>query len=111
MSRPCTTPRCYNLQPCALHARKPFANRSVPYAGGRPWQRIRARILARDGGQCCLRLPGCTFTATVVDHVLNRARGGSDDDGNLQAACRACNETKRRGEARAGLRRACERDP
>jgi 5-methylcytosine-specific restriction endonuclease McrA len=48
-----------------------------------------------------LRLDGCTVKATVVDHRLNVARGGSDDDANLQAACEHCNERKRAAEARA----------
>lgn len=100
----CPEPGCPNLTKrgrCAQHARKPFA-RTVKYAGGRAWQRTRARIFARDGYACRIRAEGCTGAAEVVDHVLNRARGGSDDDSNLVSACRACNDTKRRQEARMG---------
>lgn len=103
-SRICSAPGCANMQPCPVHARKPYA-RATKYVGGRAWQRTRDRILARDGGTCQLRRPGCTILADVVDHVLNRARGGSDDDSNLVAACRACNESKRRIEAHIGRSR------
>lgn len=30
----------------------------------------------------------------TLDHVLPRARGGSDDIGNLQSMCRPCNQAK-----------------
>lgn len=95
----CTISGCWRIAVkdgrCLIHRRKPWA-REVHYAGGRPWQRIRARILARDGYRCRY----CGGVAQVVDHVLCRAHGGSDDDGNLVACCKRCNEQKRRLEAR-----------
>lgn len=87
-----------------MHVRKPFA-RTVKYAGGSGWQAIRRRILERDAHLCQLRLSGCTLVAQVIDHRLNRARGGSDDESNLQASCKPCNETKRRVEAVLGRKR------
>lgn len=46
------------------------------------WQKTRARILARDGHICYLcGQPG----ADAVDHKLNVAAGGTDDDDNLGA--------------------------
>jgi len=66
--------------------------------GGRAWQRTRERILARDGGRCRY----CGGVAEVVDHILARAFGGGDEDSNLVAACKACNERKRGTEARLG---------
>lgn len=56
----------------------------------------RARILARDGHACRLRLGGCTGIATTVDHVVPVAAGGPDrpDDDGLVAACRHCNSRK-----------------
>jgi 5-methylcytosine-specific restriction endonuclease McrA len=91
---PCAEPRCHALvhgPRCAAHTRKPFA-RTYAHAGGRAWQRTRARIFQRDGHRCRY----CGGPAEVVDHILNRARGGSDDDSNLAACCRRCNEAKRR---------------
>jgi len=103
IARICSAVECSNTQPCPTHSRRPFA-RSTKYAGGRAWQRTRERIFARDGYVCQLRLIRCTGAAEVVDHKLNRARGGSDDDSNLQTACRPCNDQKRRAEAIEGRR-------
>lgn len=49
--------------------------------GGRPWRRIRDRILLRDQYTCqaCRRVTH----ELEVDHVINVAQGGSDDDENL----------------------------
>jgi 5-methylcytosine-specific restriction protein A len=57
----------------------------------RQWRTIRARILRRDGHACQLRLPGCTVTATHVDHIVPVINGGTDNPVNLRAACAACN--------------------
>ena len=62
---------------------------------GSAWDAIRGRILRRDNGLCqpCLRA-GRVTVATAVDHVIAKARGGSDCDENLQAICRDCHATK-----------------
>jgi len=98
-SSPCPKPGCPHLRPCPVHKAKPWP-RPVAHAGGGRWRRTRKRIFERDGGHCVY----CGAPAEVVDHVLNRARGGSDDDSNLVACCRPCNEKKRQQEARAGRR-------
>lgn len=100
-SLPCREPGCPSLQPCSRHPIKPWGNRSYKAVGGRGWQQVRARILLRDGGRCAY----CGGVAQVVDHVLNRARGGSDDEGNLVACCSACNKKKAHLESMAAGRR------
>ncbi|RJF99027.1 HNH endonuclease [Noviherbaspirillum saxi] len=62
---------------------------------GWAWKKKRERILQRDRGLCqeCLRA-GRVSMATEVDHVLNRARGGTDDDSNLQSICGDCHKIK-----------------
>lgn len=98
---PCTTPGCGALQPCGEHTRPPWTRsrpRRQPAGNGWAWSRTRQRILERDGHRCRY----CGEPATVVDHVINITAGGSDDDSNLVACCGACNEGKRRGEARRG---------
>ncbi|RQR78349.1 HNH endonuclease [Burkholderia sp. Bp9012] len=62
---------------------------------GSAWEKIRLRILRRDCGLCqpCLQV-GRVTTATAVDHVVSKARGGTDRDENLQAICRDCHATK-----------------
>lgn len=56
--------------------------------------RTRARILERDGFTC--RRCGSTsaHARLVVDHIVPIARGGSNDDGNLQTLCEPCNQGK-----------------
>lgn len=66
--------------------------RSQPLPKG--WDKLRARILRRDGGACQLGHPGCTGTATEVDHVTPAARGGNDDPSNLQSVCTNCHRIK-----------------
>lgn len=62
---------------------------------GRPWQRIRERIMRRDNGLCqvCKRA-GILKLAAYVDHIHELADGGDDNDANLQAICFPCHEEK-----------------
>jgi hypothetical protein len=49
------------------------------------WRR-RHRIFERDGWRC--RVPGCSARANLqVHHVVFRAHGGGEDDGNLVTLC------------------------
>lgn len=62
------------------------------------WSQLSRAILERDGHTCAY----CGRTATTVDHVIPKARGGTDDESNLVAACVRCNSGKRdRGPIRA----------
>ena len=74
----------------------------------RQWRRVRAAVLARDLGQCQLRLAGCTVTATCVHHTYGRLVTG-DDLRYLVASCRMCNlrvgQPGRRGQRRRAPRR------
>jgi 5-methylcytosine-specific restriction endonuclease McrA len=102
--QPCAEPGCPALVPrgrCARHQRlqrPPWAaTRSAPLRQrGRALQTTRARIFARDGYRCAY----CGAPAEVVDHVVALAHGGTETDANRVACCRACNERKRRLEAR-----------
>jgi 5-methylcytosine-specific restriction endonuclease McrA len=64
------------------------------WAGGstRQWRTIRARVLNRDGHECTIRGPRCTITATEVDHIINKAAGGTDTLANLRAVCQSCHK-------------------
>lgn len=66
---------------------------------GRPWARIRDRILLRDHYTCrrCKRvyLP----SQLACDHITPLSNGGTDKDNNLQALCfglgtSMCHESK-----------------
>jgi len=55
--------------------RIPFSNRSV---------------LNRDGYKCAY----CGKTATTIDHIIPRSRGGTHEWLNVVAACKTCNHKK-----------------
>ncbi|MBB5322325.1 HNH endonuclease [Marinobacter oulmenensis] len=67
--------------------------------GGR-WKRIRARIMRRDKALCqpCLA-EGKVMPAVAVDHIINKAEGGTDADENLQAICKRCHKLKTQQES------------
>jgi 5-methylcytosine-specific restriction protein A len=69
---------------------------------GAHWQRLRAVVLGREPlcRPCSQR--GKTTAATQVDHVTPKARGGTDDDQNLQPICAACHAAKTRDERGGG---------
>lgn len=68
--------------------------------GGRPWRRIRDRILLRDKYTC--QKCGHIGDDLEVDHIINRAQGGTDDDVNLQSLCIPCHKAKTATESAAG---------
>lgn len=97
----------------------PWDKYRPPAAGsGYAWGRLRAEVIARDGGLCRLNLDGCTKIATTADHIVGRAAarrmGWSqeriDHPSNLQGACKNCNEVKRQQQAIDG-RPASRRRP
>lgn len=68
---------------------------------GRPWARIRSRIMSRDPlCVACLRVDRVRATAEV-DHIVPVEKGGSDDDSNLQGLCHGCHAEKTASEQRA----------
>ena len=96
-ARPCLHPGCPAITRtdprCPAH--QTTANRqrgtSTARGYGSGWQRTRLSILNRDGWTCGY----CGQPATTVDHVTPKSRGGTDDEGNLMAACLSCNSGKR----------------
>lgn len=91
-------------RPFALPAAHEGADGWGSGRGGRPWRRIRAAILLRDNYTC--QACGLVTQQLEVDHIVNRARGGSDDDGNLQALCIPCHKLKTASESAEGSGRA-----
>lgn len=71
--------------------RKPYDKRNTA-----AWQHLRARVL-RDEPVCYLRLPGCTYHATTVDHVIpvDLRPDLCLERTNLRGACAPCNHRKR----------------
>jgi hypothetical protein len=62
---------------------------------GRPWRRVRDRVMQRDLYLCqtCQR-KGRVTLATEVDHILPTAHGGTDRPDNLEAICKRCHGIK-----------------
>lgn len=80
------------------------------------WPRTKARILQRDYHRCqYVRYDTgrrCLAQATEVDHIIERADGGTDDDTNLRAICEwhHARKTGRHGGRRSGEARRARRD-
>lgn len=69
---------------------------------GAEWRKLRYQILLRDNGLCQPHARmGKLVQATEVDHIRNKASGGTDDPSNLQAICRDCHRRKTLSESRA----------
>ena len=60
----------------------------VPYPSQVPLSR--RAVFTRDGQTCVY----CGSSATSIDHVVPRSRGGTHTWDNVVAACRRCNHTK-----------------
>jgi hypothetical protein len=54
---------------------------------------VRARVRAKAGDRCgyCLSPQKYVPAALEIDHVVPRAAGGTDSEGNLWLSCRTCN--------------------
>lgn len=70
--------------------------------GGRPWRRLREQVLQRDYYTCqhCGRV--CLPENLCADHIINQARGGTDELNNLQTLCNECHAIKTANESKAG---------
>ena len=62
---------------------------------GHAWRKVRGFVMMRDKHLCQVcKASGRLTPATEVDHVVSKARGGSDDPSNLRGICRKCHATK-----------------
>ena len=110
MSRPCREWGCPNLVKsriqkgyCDEHASKRSNwNKRLERTGsttergyGHAWRKLREIVLKRDNYLCvqCGK-DGRLAEATDVDHILNKAKGGTDSIDNLQSLCDSCHKIK-----------------
>src|SRR5665647_1396411 len=65
---------------------------------GKDWEKLRKLILMRDHSLCqCNQCKGGELRltmATEVDHIIPKAKGGTDDPSNLQAINHECHKNK-----------------
>ncbi len=97
----CNVPGCWHLNPCAEHARKPWANSNRRSRLPKDWPAIRAQVLERDGHRCT----NCGAAANQVDHII---RGDNHALANLTTLCAAHHAAKsgREGAAAKAARKA-----
>jgi len=96
--RPCLVPGCRNLTDrgirCVLHrleaqrARESSTQRGYDHG----WRKKRARVLTEEAS--CRACDAPADPEDHVDHIVPKARGGTDDRENLQRLCRACHARK-----------------
>ncbi len=60
--------------------------------GGRPWRRLKDKIHLRDEYTC--KSCGLVSMHLELDHIVNVASGGTDDESNLQSLCAPCHKDK-----------------
>ena len=60
--------------------------------GGRPWRRLKERMHVRDQWTC--QSCGLVTDKLELDHIVNQAVGGTDDESNLQSLCVECHKLK-----------------
>jgi len=91
---------------CAAHATEAYREQATlygrdPYYGTADWERRRKRILERDPFCVACKAKGKLEPSRVADHIVPRAKGGSDDESNLQGLCFQCHSRKTIQEQRA----------
>ena len=95
---PCRQSGCSSLVDrsgyCEQHKKKAWARKegtTTQRGYGAKWRKLRQTIIRRDIGICqvCKRK---AFDA--VDHIIPKAKGGTDDLINLQCICNDCHKQK-----------------
>ena len=66
--------------------------------GTADWKRTRERIKKRDGYRCtdinCETPNRGVGGRLIVDHIIPRSNGGTDDDANLRSLCPSCDNRR-----------------
>lgn len=111
--RPCSHPGCGVLVRdgtgrCPRHpkqswVKKPTAAKRIT---GRPLQRLRAELFAREPlCRDCVKL-GLVKLATQRDHIIPLEEGGQDVESNVQPLCDEHHDTKSKAERARGVKRS-----
>lgn len=111
--RPCTHPGCGALVRdgsgrCDKHPRTVWKKHAdaPKRVTGRKLQAMRAALFARCPLCAECERQGRVTVATLRDHIIPLAEGGTDADDNIQGLCSPCHEAKTQAEAARGRQRA-----
>ena len=83
---------------CEKHKKKAWIRKegkTTERGYGAAWRKIRKLVIRRDSGLCqpCLKNNRVTeFNA--IDHIIPKAKGGTDELSNLQCICNECHKQK-----------------
>ena len=101
--KPCNHTRCHSMAVkmgrCENHQPKAWSSSegktSTERGYGAKWRKVRKQALSRDNHLCrtCFE-SGILTPATEVDHIINKASGGTDELSNLQSICKECHKLK-----------------
>jgi len=72
-------------------------------------ERKRKALLAREPLCRECRKHGRVTVATIADHIVPKAQGGTDDDENYQPLCKPCSDAKTAAEAAQAQGRTVKR--
>jgi 5-methylcytosine-specific restriction enzyme A len=107
--RPCPVPKCGRLH-CTAHTTEAWRARTstapVTRIRGRALQRRRAELFARQHWCVHCLAQGKQVFATIRDHIIPLAEGGTEDVSNEQALCLDCSDVKTAEESRRGVARS-----
>ena len=108
-ARQCLTPGCPRLAikggrcpECAqarAKARRDAIGTTAERGYGGNWARLRRMVLAEEPVCRACAAGGRVALATDVDHILPKAKGGTDVRTNLQPLCHECHSRKTMNEA------------
>ncbi len=94
--------RCDDHAPATQHGWRQDTTR----IRGRRNQQLRRHLFAEEPlCRLCLEA-GRTAAATIRDHIIPLAEGGTEEPANIQPLCRPCSDAKTQQEAQRGRRRA-----
>jgi len=108
--RPCAVPGCPTLSEdthCPAHAQPAHLGwrADTERIRGRRLQALRARLFAAEPFCRLCKAQGRRRLATIRDHIVPLAEGGTDEPSNVQPLCAACSDDKTRAEAKRGRQR------
>lgn len=107
--RKCPRPGCdnriTNTRYCEEHTEAHWS-RGPDRTNTRAHKTWQTAVLRRCKHRCEIRGPRCTGVATIADHIIPNAEGGTTTLDNGQGTCPPCHADKTKQEATRGLRRA-----